>query len=109
MLDGLTSLAFSVHSSKGFYALLLGSGLSTAAGIPTGWDITLDLIKKSASANNENCGAAPAAWFKSKTGREADYSDLLDALAKTPADRSSLLSAYFEPSVEDADSGLKSE
>lgn len=41
MLDAVTSSAFSVQSSKGVYALLLGSGLSTAPGIPTGWDITL--------------------------------------------------------------------
>src|SRR5216683_1795166 len=100
MIDSLTSLAFSVQSSKGVYALLLGSGLSTAAGIPTGWDVTLDLIKKSAAANNEDCGADPEQWFKNKTGRDADYSDLLDLLAKTPADRASLLSGYFEPTPE---------
>jgi hypothetical protein len=41
-----TQLAFSVYESKGVYALLLGSGLSRAANIPTGWEITLDLIRR---------------------------------------------------------------
>jgi hypothetical protein len=39
-------LAFSVSRNKGAYALLLGSGVSRAAEIPTGWDVTLDLIRK---------------------------------------------------------------
>lgn len=34
-------------------------------------------------------------------------SELLDALAKTPADRTNLLSGYFEPSAEDLEKGLK--
>ena len=40
--DTITKLAFTIHSSPGIYALLLGSGISRDAGIPTGWMITLD-------------------------------------------------------------------
>jgi hypothetical protein len=107
MLDALTSLAFSVQSSKGIYALLLGSGLSSAAGIPTGWDITLDLIRKTAAACGEDCGPDAAAWYKTKHGGDADYSELLNGLAKSPADRANLLSAYFEQSADDLEKGLK--
>lgn len=39
-------LAVSMHANRGVYALLLGSGVSRAAEIPTGWDVTLDLIRK---------------------------------------------------------------
>jgi hypothetical protein len=46
MIDPLVSLAHAVYSSKGVYAVLLGSGLSRAAGIPTGWEITLELIRR---------------------------------------------------------------
>jgi hypothetical protein len=35
------SLAFSVRSGPGTYAILLGSGVSRAAGVPTGWEVTL--------------------------------------------------------------------
>jgi hypothetical protein len=38
--DPLTQLAFSVFENKGVYAVLVGSGLSRAAEIPTGWEIT---------------------------------------------------------------------
>ena len=50
--DPLTQLAISVHQSPEIYALLLGSGLSRAADIPTGWDITRDLICRVAEAND---------------------------------------------------------
>jgi len=48
----LTSIAFSVYSNKGVYALMLGSGISRSSGIPTGWEIVLDLIRKLAVLNN---------------------------------------------------------
>lgn len=107
MIDPLTSLVFSISSGRGIYSLLLGSGLSSAAGILTGWEITLDLIRKSAAASGEDCGTDPADWYKTKTGRNADYSELLDDLAKTPADRMNLLSSYFEPTADDLEKGLK--
>ena len=37
---------FSVYESKGVFAVLLGPGLSRAAEIPTGWEITLSLIRR---------------------------------------------------------------
>ncbi len=46
-------LAFSVHSGPGVYALLLGSGVARAADIPTGWDVTLDLISQLASVTKK--------------------------------------------------------
>jgi len=42
MLDPLLSLALSVRSNPGVYALLRGSGVSRAAGVPTGWEVVLD-------------------------------------------------------------------
>ena len=38
-----TQVAFSVSEGKGVFAVLIGSGLSRAAGIPTGREIALDL------------------------------------------------------------------
>jgi hypothetical protein len=38
--DPLLQLAFSLHNQRGTYALLLGSGISQAAGIPIVWEIT---------------------------------------------------------------------
>jgi hypothetical protein len=48
--DPITKIAFSLYENKGVFALLLGSGLSRAADIPTGWEITLNLIRRVAMA-----------------------------------------------------------
>ena len=48
----LTTLAFSIYSNKGAYALLLGAGISKASGLPSGWDIVTDLLKKLAAQNH---------------------------------------------------------
>jgi hypothetical protein len=43
-MDATLSLAITLTNTKGATALLLGSGVFSAAGIPTGWGITLDLV-----------------------------------------------------------------
>lgn len=107
MIDPLHSLAFSVQANPGVYAVLIGSGVSRSARIPTGWEITLDLVRKLAEVAGENCGTDPALWYRGRYGKEPDYSDLLDAVAKTPAERQQLLRAYLEPSDEERAEGLK--
>jgi hypothetical protein len=82
-LDPIMSLAFSVHANKGVYALLLGSGISRTAGIPTGWDIVIDLIRRIAALEGEHCEPAPDAWFRNKYHLEPDYSALLARVALT--------------------------
>jgi hypothetical protein len=49
-LDPMVALATSVHASPGVYALLLGSGVSTGAGILTGWQVVTDLVRRGAAA-----------------------------------------------------------
>jgi hypothetical protein len=108
MIDPIVSLAFSVYSNKGAYALLLGSGFSRAFGIPTGWEVVLDLIRKVAKLEGEDCEPDPTVWFKQKHATDPDYSKLLDVIAKTPTERQQLLRAYFEPTEEERAQGLKS-
>lgn len=102
------SLAFAVQASPGVYALLLGSGVSRAARIPTGWEIVLDLVRKLASAQGADCEPDPAAWYQSQYGVQPGYSQLLDALAKTPSERQQILRSYFEPSEDERREGAKS-
>ena len=45
-----------MHSNPGAYAALVGSGVSVGAGIPTGWQVVLDLISKLARALSESHG-----------------------------------------------------
>lgn len=107
MIDPITSMAYSMASNKGVYALLLGSGISRTAEVPTGWDITLELVKRLAKIQKDDCGSDPANWFKQKYEKEANYSELLDQLAKTPSERSGVLREFFEPSADEIERGAK--
>ena len=107
MIDPAHSLAFSIQANPGVYAVLVGSGVSRSAKIPTGWDITLDLVRKLAQLCDETCEPDPARWYQSKFEKEADYSDLLDELAKTPAERQQLLRGYWEPNDREREEGEK--
>jgi hypothetical protein len=107
MIDPLLSLAFSIHAKKGVYALLLGSGISRSARIPTGWEIVLDLVRKIAHVNGEDCGPDPAEWYVRTFGKEPDYSELLDALGKFAPERRGLLRGYIEPTEDEKEQGAK--
>ena len=107
MIDPIHTLAFSVQGNPGVYALLLGSGVSRASGIPTGWEITLDLVQKLAAVHDEDPGTEPESWYHEKYGKDPDYSDLLDQLTRTPAERQQLLRRYFEPNDQEREEGKK--
>ena len=107
MIDPTVSLAFSIHSAPGRYAILLGSGVSSAAGIPTGWAITLDLVRKLAVAQGDQCDDDPEAWYRERFGQSPSYSQILSELAKTPNDRREVLSSYIEPDPDDLDADAR--
>ncbi|MDE2999595.1 MAG: SIR2 family protein [Gemmatimonadota bacterium] len=106
-IDPIHSLAFSMQANPGVYAVLVGSGVSRSAMIPTGWEITLNLICKLAASHGEECGSEPERWYLEKFGKEASYSDLLNDIAKTQAERQQLLGAYFEPTDKEREEGAK--
>jgi hypothetical protein len=107
MIDPILNLAVSLQASKGIYAVLIGSGVSRSAGIPTGWEIVLDLIRKLAAAQGVGCRPDPESWYKEFAGRAADYSQILDQLTNNSAERVQLLRGYFEPTEEDRKEGRK--
>ena len=100
-IEAFDSLALTMHHTPGACALLLGSGLSRAAGIPTGWEITLDLVRRVAALKGQETGNDPATWYRSVYGEAPNYSVLLDAIASTQAERRSILHSYIEPAGED--------
>ncbi|MFZ6748945.1 SIR2 family protein [Undibacterium sp. Ren11W] len=106
-IDPISSLAFSISANKGVYALLLGSGVSRSSKIPTGWEITLDLVRKVAALKGDTCEPNPAAWYLATFGKEPDYSELLDVLCKSPAERHQLVRSYIEPSEDERSEGDK--
>lgn len=105
--DALTRLAFSMYGSPGVYALLIGSGLSRSAGIPTGWEVTLDLIRRFALAQGESDKQDWATWYRSKFATEPNYSDLVADLGPSPLERRAVLHSYIEPTSKDLEDGRK--
>lgn len=107
MIDPLTALAFSIYENKGIYCLLLGSGVSRPAEIPTGWEITLDLVRRVAVLQGVTGEPDRAKWYKTTFGADPGYSELLDQLASTPDERRSVLHSYIEPNEDDIAAGRK--
>lgn len=106
-IDRLTTLAFSMYSNKGAYALLLGSGISRSAHIPTGWEVETRLIEQLAASCREDIKTDAHQWFKSKYGKEASYSFLLGGLVNTSTERVQLMKQFFEPTEDEKELGWK--
>lgn len=79
-----------VHHRPGSYAVLLGSGVSTAAKVPTGWQVVKNLARSIAvieGADPED----PVTWYAERSGTEVTYSALIGALGRTEADRQAIV------------------
>ena len=107
MIDATTALAFSMYENRGVYALLRGSGVSRAAQIPTGWEITLDLARRVAGLTGVPDQPDWAKWHHEQFGKEPSYSELLDHLSTTADERRSILHSYIEPTADDLAEGRK--
>jgi hypothetical protein len=99
-VDPRVALATSMQAAPGMYAVLVGSGMSTAAGIPTGWKVVQDLIRRVAIAegvDRDVVADEPAKWWKNQGRPEPRYDTLLSDVAKTDGARRALLRGYFDP------------
>lgn len=105
--DPIVALASSLNGSPGAYAVLLGSGVSQGAGILTGWDIALDLVRRLVVAEAEELPDDPVAWYTERHGEDVNYSNVLETLAPGTGDRQALLDPYFEPTELEHEQGLK--
>ena len=98
-VDGRVALATSLHAAPGVYAVLVGSGMSSAAGVPTGWQVVQDLIRKVALAEGvdpNDVEGCPEEWWAEQERPEPRYDTLVAGLASTDAARQALLRRYFE-------------
>lgn len=102
MDNKLMSLSFSMEANKGVYALLLGSGISYSADIPTGWGILKELCKRIMDLNGE-IHEDPILWYQNHYNKPAAYDEVIEMLAKTSAERMGLLTEFFEPKESDED------
>lgn len=106
-IEKLTTLAFSMYSNKGAYALLLGSGISRSSGIPSGWEVEKQLIQMLGKSQGVTEQEDWHQWYKESYGEPASYSSLLGALATTPTERVQLMRPFFEPTEEERELGRK--
>jgi hypothetical protein len=105
--DSTAQIAFSMFENKGVYAVLLGSGVSRSAGIPTGWEITMELVKRWGIASGAGEQEDWLAWYVGQTGEQPNYSTLLERLATTQTERRAIIQGFLEPSEDELDDGLK--
>ena len=106
-IERLTTLAFSMYSNKGAYALLLGAGISRSAHIPSGWEVENMLIEQLASTQGVADIEDWHQWYKDKYGDSANYSSLLEELVKEPTERVQLMRRFFESTDEEKELGWK--
>lgn len=106
-LDPQTTLAFSIYENRGVYALLIGSGVSRAAQIPTGWEIILELTRRVGALEGVGEQEDWAVWYKDRFGTEPNYSELLSKLSQSPDERRAILHRFIEPTPEEVEEGTK--
>ena len=100
-VDPRVALSTSIVAAPQVYAVLVGSGMSTAAGIPTGWQVVQDLIRRIAVADGvleDELGEYPETWWVNQGYPEPSYDTLLQMLAPTDLARRAILRKYFDPS-----------
>lgn len=107
MVDDEMTLTFSVRNSPGVYALLLGSGVSTEAEIPSGWGVLQDLARQLADVEGEDADPDPIEWYDERYGNPPEYDELLEELARSREERQALLEDYFEPTEDEREEGVK--
>ncbi|MBP1616050.1 MAG: hypothetical protein H6Q13_3498 [Bacteroidetes bacterium] len=100
-IERLTTLAFSIYTNKGAYALLLGAGISRSAHIPSGWEVENKLIEQLAATQGVTNVKDWHQWYKDKYGHSASYSSLLKEFVKMPTERVQLMKSFFEPTDEE--------
>lgn len=109
--EQMLSLAFSLTSEPGSYAVLLGAGISVSSKVPSAWGVLQDLLSKLAMGKN----AVPEtdderiSWYRDEYGEEPTYERVLEHVAPSARDRQALLRGYFEvtPEEQEQEPGIK--
>jgi SIR2-like domain len=103
--DPYLPLAFSLASSPGAYAVLAGAGVSKGAGLPSAWDIEVDLVRQIAERDKATVlidDNNAEQWYADNYGKQLTYSTVIEEVTNTAHERQALLGKYFE-SVDEED------
>lgn len=106
-LDPVLTLAHTMHATPGSHAVLMGAGASMAAGMPSAWQVQVQLIDQLARQLGEPVPGDAESWFVDRFGLPPRYEVLLEQLAPAPLERQRLLRRFFEPNEQERDQGVK--
>jgi hypothetical protein len=100
-LDPIVSLSTAIAEAPGSYAFLLGSGVSSDAGVPTGqevfWRAVADLYRIAHVAEETPGEEEVAAWLTEIARRaKLTYSEVLEDVAPDAPTRRAVLAKHFE-------------
>lgn len=99
--DALLPLAHSLHSTPSSHALILGAGVSIAAGVPSAWGVLTSLVEKVAIQHevelpDNDGGEAALAWYADTFDEPATYESVLARLGRTQTERQRILRQFFD-------------
>jgi hypothetical protein len=105
--DTIANIAIALAANPRAYVVLLGSGISSAAGIPTGYKVVEALIRRLATASGAREVRDPIAWYRAERGGDPTYARVIEELAPRAAERAGILRPFFEPTDAERHRGLK--
>jgi hypothetical protein len=103
----ITALAHSIASSPGVYVPLIGSGMSAAAGVPTGERLTEMLARAVVRSEDGTSPEDVRQWWQENRGSPLTYQAIVEGAAHGPGDRQALLQGIIEPAKDELAQGLK--
>ena len=67
-----------LHAGPRTFAVLVGSGVSASAGVPTGWAVVTELLRRLALLEEPGTEADdPIGWYRSRYSDDPEYSRVL--------------------------------
>lgn len=97
-VDPILPLSISITEGERTYAIFLGSGISSNAGIPTGGQLlsnTIKLLYKMENNGSEVRDEEVEVWFKKSEYKSWGYSEILEELCPSKEDRRNFLEKIF--------------
>ena len=91
MVDPVTQLAYAIQANPGGYVVLLGSGVSRAAGVPTAWEVVEQLIRRLPEVQETGGIDEPVNWYRQRYSDDIRFSSVLEQLAPHLSDRVNIL------------------
>lgn len=106
--DAVVPVAYAMHASPKRYALLLGAGISVAAGLPTATDVSGNMILTVAEGQDEKVERGEKnevclAWFEEAFGEPATFQRLMKELGISEENRKDGLKKFIYRTDENGD------